>query len=145
MGPPLALPQCETLGPINISKDKMTQRTPMARAIATGRTLHDAKRFRGRTEPASTGPLGPPPGWLNRSQRESWETLRSEVPWLQKSHRCITAIASIAQADLRAGGEFNIRMATLLRQCLGQLGATPASRVAMPEQESADPAAKYFG
>lgn len=125
----------------------MTQRTPMARAIATGRTLHDAKRFRNRREPESTGPLGPAPAWMSRDQRTSWESFRSEVPWLNKSHRCITAIASIAQADLRASGEFNVRMATLLRQCLASMGATPAdaSKVTMPSEEKADdPSEQYF-
>ena len=116
----------------------------MARAIATGRTVHDAKRFRGRTEPKPNGPLGPAPGWLKRAQRESWDSFSDEVPWLNKSHHCITAIASIAQADLRAGGEFNVRMATLLRQCLGSMGATPGSKITIAEEKEADPSHKYF-
>lgn len=77
----------------------------------------------------------------------SWETFRAEIPWLNKSHRSLTAIASIAQADLRSDGEFNVRKATLLRQCLCSMGATPseASKVKMPEdKDDADPAAKYF-
>lgn len=118
-------------------------RTPMARAIATGRAQHDPKRFN-RKEPPSTGPLGPAPGWLNQTQRESWDSFRAEVPWLNKSHRCLTAIASIAQTELRTGDDFNVRMATLLRQCLGSMGATPASKVTMPSEETADPADKYF-
>ena len=125
----------------------MNQRTPLARAIATGRYQHDKKRFRDHKEPQSTGPLGAAPNWLNEAQRESWETFRAEIPWLNKSHRCLTAIASIAQADLRAGGDLNVRMATLLRQCLGSMGATPsdASKITMPEdKDDADPSAKYF-
>jgi hypothetical protein len=123
------------------------QRTPMARAIATGRVQHDRKRFANRKEPESTGPLGPPPGWMtNKHQRDSWETFRVEIPWLNKSHRCLTGIACVARADLISGGEFNVRMATLLRQCLGQMGATPAdaTKITMPDDRVEDPSHKYF-
>ena len=120
----------------------------MAKAIATGRVLHDAKRFKNRNEPESTGPLGPPPAWMRtKEQKDSWQTFRIEIPWLQKSHRCLTAIACIARADLISGGEFNVRMANLLRQCLGQMGATPAdaSKVTLPDDGAPqDPADKYF-
>jgi hypothetical protein len=82
-----------------------------------------------------------------KEQKDSWETFRIEIPWLQKSHRCLTAIACIARADLISGGEFNVRMANLLRQCLGQMGATPAdaSKITLPDDaEPEDPADKYF-
>jgi hypothetical protein len=122
-------------------------RVPQARAIATGRVLHDPKRFKNRKEPESTGPLGNAPKWMtNKEQKDSWETFRIEIPWLQKSHRCLTAIASIARADLVSGGEFNVRMANLLRQCLGSMGATPAdaSKITLLDDEVKDPAEKYF-
>ena len=148
MGPPLTLPQLETRDQFQQFKGlKMgNPRTPMARAIATGRVLHDAKRFSTRNEPASTGPLGPAPAWMTaKAQRDSWEMFRTEIPWLTKSHRALTAIACIARADLRSGGEFNVRMATLLRQCLGSMGATPASKIAMASEGSKpDPADMYF-
>jgi hypothetical protein len=123
----------------------MTRRTPMARAIATGRVLHDPKRFAGRNEPESTGPLGPPPAWLKTAAADAWTDFDDELPWLNRSHRCIVEIASIARADL-ASGCADARMAILLRQCLGQMGATPAdaSKVAMPEDKVEDPLAKYF-
>jgi hypothetical protein len=124
------------------------RRTPTAKAIATGRVLHDKKRFAGRKEPASTGPLGPPPHWLkSKHQRASWETFRIEIPWLQKSHRALVGIAAVVRADLVAGGEFDVRKANLLRQCLGQMGATPAdaSKITMPSEEAPDdPSARYF-
>ena len=122
-------------------------RVPRAKALATGRVQHDPKRFANRKEPESTGPLGPPPAWMtNKDQRESWETFRSDVPWLNKSHRCLTGIACVARADLISGGEFNVRMLTLLRQCLGSMGATPAdaSKVTLPKDEVEDPSDKYF-
>jgi hypothetical protein len=124
------------------------RRTPTAKAVATGRVLHDPKRFADRKEPDSTGPLGPPPAWMKlKHQRESWETFRLEIPWLQKAHRALVGIAAVMRADLMAGGELDVRKANLLRQCLGQMGATPsdASKVKMPGEEAPeDPAAKYF-
>jgi hypothetical protein len=122
-------------------------RVPMAKAIATGRVLHDRKRFANRKEPESTGPLGPPPAWLKTPAADAWESFSDELPWLNRSHRCLTAIASIARAEL-ATGCADTRMLTLLRQCLGSMGATPAdvSKITMPggEETAIDPADKYF-
>jgi hypothetical protein len=123
-------------------------RVPMAKAIATGRVLHDAKRFKNRKEPEFTGPLGPPPSWMKKKeQKDSWETFRIEIPWLQKSHRALVGIASVARANLMSDAEFNVRMANLLRQCLGQMGATPAdaSKITMPDDGAPeDISKKYF-
>ncbi|WP_082077131.1 hypothetical protein [Bradyrhizobium sp. LTSPM299] len=124
----------------------MTRRTPLAKAIATGRVLHDPKRFANRKEPESTGPLGPPPAWLKEPAADAWESFADELPWLNRSHRCIVGIASTARAELAAGCA-DTRMLNLLRQCLGQLGATPAdsSKVTLPGEESPeDPSDKYF-
>jgi len=123
-------------------------RTPLAKAKATGQDIIHATRFKNRKEPASLGPLGAPPIWMKKKdQRDSWETFRDEIPWLNKSHRCLTVIACIARADLISGAELNVRMANLLRQCLGQMAATPtdSSKVTLPDDEDAkDPANKYF-
>jgi hypothetical protein len=56
----------------------------------------------------------------NKNQRAAWERFRAEIPWLQKAHRCRTAIACVMHAYLVSGGEFDVRKANLLRQCLGQ-------------------------
>jgi hypothetical protein len=123
-------------------------RTPLAKAKATGQDLNHATRFKTRKEHASTGPLGPPPHWLkSKHQRDSWETFRVEIPWLQKAHRALVGIASVVRADLIAGGEFNVRKANLLRQTLGMMGATPsdASKITLPDDGATeDPANKYF-
>jgi hypothetical protein len=116
----------------------------MAKAIATGRVLHDPKRFTGRNEPESNGPLGPPPAWLKKAAGDAWAEFDAELPWLNRSHRCLVGIASIARAELAAGGA-DTKMLNLLRQCLGQLGATPAdaAKITLPN-DGEDPADKYF-
>src|SRR3979411_2575106 len=122
-------------------------RTPLSKARTTGQDVIHATRFNKRKEPPSTGPLGPPPIWMTKKElKDSWQTFRTEIPWLQKSHRCLTAIACIARADLISGGELNVRMLSLLRQTLGQMGATPvdSTKVTMPNEEVKDPSEKYF-
>src|ERR1700753_3466405 len=94
-------------------------RTPLAKAKATGRTLHDKKRFAGRSEPVVKDPLGPPPKWMtNKHQREAWETLASEVPWLNNSHRAIVSIAAEVLGKQIAGEEMGMNSLNLLRLCL---------------------------
>jgi hypothetical protein len=124
-------------------------RVPLAKAKATGRTLHDPQRFRNRIEPASGGPLGTPPNWMkNVSQREAWETFADELPWLNRSHRALVSIASQIRGKVISGDEVSVNGLNLLRLCLGQMGATPsdASKVTLPEKEEAeeDPSKKYF-
>jgi hypothetical protein len=124
-------------------------RTPLAKAKATGRTLHDPKRYKSRKEPTSQGPLGKPPKWMkNESQREAWETFADELPWLNHSHRALVGIAFEIRGKLIAGEEVSVNGLNLLRLCLGQMGANPvdSSKVTLPEddEDEEDPAAKYF-
>jgi hypothetical protein len=123
-------------------------RTPLAKAKATGRTLHDPKRFKDRKEPAVKDPLGNPPRWMkNASQIEAWQTLASEIPWLNSTHRAVMGIAAQLLGKLIANEEISVNSLNLLRLCLSQMGATPvdASKISMPDEEDdEDPASKYF-
>jgi hypothetical protein len=124
-------------------------RTPLAKAKATGRTLHDPKRFADRAEPVVKDPLGDPPKWMKKAeQKEAWRTLNSEIPWLNSSHRAVVSIASEILGKQIANEEVSVNGLNLLRLCLSQLGATPvdASRISMPDDddEEDDPSKKYF-
>jgi hypothetical protein len=120
-------------------------RTPLAKAKATGQDIIHSTRFRNRKEPESAGPLGPPPAWLKKPAADAWEAFDDELPWLNRSHRCIVGIASVARAELAAGCA-DTRMLNLLRQTLGQLGATPAdsTKITMPDDNVEDSSDKYF-
>jgi hypothetical protein len=84
-------------------------RVPLAKAIATGRVLHDKKRFNNRNEPPSNGPLGPPPKWMkNANQREAWNTFADELPWLNHSHRAIVGIACDIRGKLISGDDVSV-------------------------------------
>ena len=124
-------------------------RTPLAKAKATGRILHDPKRFKTRKEPKGIAPLGDPPKWIkNANQREAWETLAAELPWLNRSHRTLVAIASDLRGKLMAGEDLSVNAMNLLRLLLSQMGGTPvdASRITLPDddEEDEDPSKKYF-
>jgi hypothetical protein len=123
-------------------------RTPLAKAKATGRTLHDPGRFKNRKEPPPNGPLGKPPKWMKGpTQIEAWNTFADELPWLNRSHRALVGIASDIRGKLMAGDDLSVNALNLLRLTLGQMGATPvdSSKITVPEEEDdEDPAAKYF-
>ena len=124
-------------------------RTPLAKAKATGRTIHDPQRFKDRKEPVVKDPLGDPPKYMKKAeQKEAWRTLASEIPWLNSSHRAIVGIAAEVLGKLIANEEVSLNALNLLRLCLSQLGATPtsASNVSHPEEDKddEDAARKYF-
>lgn len=126
-------------------------RTPKAKAEITGRIAHDKKRFTGRNEPIVNDDLGPAFDWLTdtetNKQREAWETIRKEVPWLNSSHRILVAEAATILGRMIAGQEVGVQALNLLRQCLGQMGATPADASkagAKPNDDEKEPGAEFF-
>jgi hypothetical protein len=122
-------------------------RTPKARARATGRLDKNPGRFDGRNEPVVADPLGDAPKWMNANQIKAWNTIAEEIPWLNRSHRGLVEIAASIRARLYGGEEVGVQALNLLRQCLGQMGATPADASkagVMPGGKNEDPAEQYF-
>ena len=128
-------------------------RVPKAKAKATGQDSGtNAARFQDRTEPEIDSPLGDPPEWMTVESAAAWEVFRAELPWLNSSHRSLVEIASEIRGRLmhpKAGSDpVGVQALNLLRQCLGQMGATPsdASKVKVPggETDNKDPSKKYF-
>lgn len=126
-------------------------RTPLAKARLTGRDKVNPARFTGRNEPLVNDNLGYAPDWLvdtdTTKPREAWEHLRSSIPWLNSSHRGITAIAATVMGRMIAGQEVGTQSMNVLRQCLGSMGATPADagRVGLPDAPGEpDPADEFF-
>lgn len=126
-------------------------RTPLAKARLLGRDKQNPARFTGRNEPLIDDDLGDAPGWLIDSDaakpREAWGELRASIPWLNSSHRGIASIAATVMGRMMAGQDVGIQSMNLLRQCLGQMGATPADagRVGLPAGPTElDPAEEYF-
>lgn len=112
-------------------------RIPRAKAAVEARDKKDPQRFKNRNEPLSTGNLGNPPEWMGGEQRVAWKIFQREIPWLNESHRGLVEIAAVIRARLASGEEVGVQALNLLRQCLGQMGATPsdASKVTLPEDD----------
>lgn len=113
-------------------------RNPLGKAKLEGRDKINAGRFRDRIEPTTTGPLGAPPKWLadtdTNKAKSAWLLFQREIPWLTESHRILVGMAATVQGRIMAGQEVGVQSLNLLRQMLGQMGATPsdASKITVP-------------
>lgn len=116
-------------------------RTPRAKAAVEASDKKNPKRFKERVEPKANGPLGAPPEWLGGEQRLVWKTFQKEIPWLTESHRGLVEIATTIRTRLTLGEDVGVQALNLLRQCLGQMGATPsdASKITVPDGDEEDP------
>lgn len=114
-------------------------RNPLGKAKLEGRDKINAGRFRDRIEPVPTGPLGSPPKWLADTDtckaRSAWLLFQREIPWLTESHRILVGMAATVQGRIMASQEVGVQSLNLLRQMLGQMGATPsdASKITVPD------------
>lgn len=114
-------------------------RLPRAKALVEGRDIVHPERHRGRNEPTAA-PLGYPPKWMSKMQAAAWRTFEAEAPWLNYSHRGLVEIASVVRARLASGEDVGVQAMSLLRLCLGSMGATPAdaSKISWASEEEPD-------
>ncbi len=110
-------------------------RNPLGKAKIEGRDKHDPKRFKNRNEPTVDNGIGEPPEWMGGEQRMVWKMFCRELPWLNESHRSLLEIATTVRTKVVLGQEVGVQALNLLRQCLGQMGATPAdaTKVSVPD------------
>jgi hypothetical protein len=114
-------------------------RNPLGKAKIEGRDKKDPQRFKNRTDAKADGPLGNPPAWLKDTPelkaKAAWKLFEKELPWLNQSHRTLVGMAANIQGRIMAGEDVGVQKMNLLRQMLGQMGATPAdaSKVATGE------------
>jgi len=105
-------------------------RNPLGKAKIEGRDKKDPQRFKSRTDAKAYGPLGNPPAWLKDTPelkaKAAWKLFEKELPWLNQSHRTLVGMAANIQGRIMAGQEVGVQAMNLLRQMLGQMGATPA-------------------
>lgn len=115
-------------------------RNPLAKAKAEGRDVTHSSRYKDRKEPKVSADIGKAPKWMNAEQGRVWKTFCKELPWLNASHRALLEIATTIRTRVIAGQEVGVQALNLLRQCLGQMGATPsdASKISMPDEDEKD-------
>ena len=99
-------------------------RIPTLKAKLEGRDIKNPKRYKNNAPTAAA--LGDPPDWMNDSQAIAWHGFEAEIPWLNRSHRCLVEIACIVRARLESGEEIGTKALSMLRLCLSSMGATPA-------------------
>ncbi len=125
-------------------------RTPKAKAKLTGQDVVRRKKFAAREEPKISADVGEPFDWLDDFAKQAWRDIVSEIPWLNHSHRGHLAIAARIRGRMMDPKDVDVgvQALNLLRQCYGQMGATPADASkagAKPNgNDEEDPAAKYF-
>lgn len=117
----------------------------------TGYADKKKTKFDGRNEPVVAEGLGDAPDWLvdtdKSKPRLAWSILKSEIPWLNNSHRMLVATVCTQLGRLIAGQEVGVQASVFIKQCLSAMGATPADASkagAQPDGETEDPAEKYF-
>lgn len=116
-------------------------RTPLAKAAVEASDKKNPQRFKGRKEPKSKKPLGAPPRWLTDTDlnkaKSAWMLFQNEIPWLTESHRMLVGMAANVQGRIMANQEVGVQAMNFLRQCLGQMGASPAdaSKITVPDDE----------
>lgn len=119
-------------------------RKPLTAVKTEGRETKDKGRFAGRNEHDASGPLGDPPPYIIDTDtckaKSAWHALEVEIPWLTKRDRSLIEMACMVRGEIIAGGFPGVQKMNLLRQMLGQMGATPAdaTKVGAPEKDDDD-------
>ncbi|PTX74935.1 hypothetical protein C8N31_10236 [Sulfitobacter mediterraneus] len=120
-------------------------KTPLSKAKLTGAMAKDPQRYRGRSEPSTSGePVGDPPKHLNTHCKDVWHDLVGSLDWLQREDRIAVEVAAIAIGQVRTlmklGEPIPASLLAASNTSLGKLGATPTDRqkVAQPPDEPED-------
>lgn len=121
-------------------------RTPTAKAEVSGASLLHPGRFSGRKSPKRKRPVGEPYAKMSSVEKEYWDEYRSELPWLNSSHRQLLRLACMWTAKMDEG-DFGVSATQALSSILSKLGATPAdeSKINHDDSDEEDPADKFFG
>jgi len=122
-------------------------RLPPAKAKVTGAAAKRKAVHEKRNAPAVKDGVGEPFGWLTEHAQRAWREIVSEVPWLNASHRGFLAIAANIRGRMIKGDDVGVQAMNLLRQCYGQMGATPADSTKIgvnPDGDEKEPGEEFF-
>lgn len=118
-------------------------RLPAAKAVATGATLKNPGRHKGRNAPKSA-PLGEASPHLKDGGIVAWEGFKRELPWLTEGHRALVEVASNLRGRLIDHEEVGVNALSLLQVCLSKLGATPTDETKLSLPDDGDQADSMF-
>jgi len=100
-------------------------RTPKRKAEVSGATLKHPERYRDRTGPSNTKPLGEPFARMTETERKYWAEFAQELPWLHSAHRVLLRLTCKLAARMDHDSEMGVSAAHSLSSLLSKLGATP--------------------
>ena len=103
---------------------------PYELLVSSGATYKNRKRYMDRGIVDSPA-LGAPPENLAQDEREEWDRLIDEIPWLKECHRATVEIAAVIRRRVRSGVATVQEMKFML-QLMAALGATPTSENRIP-------------
>lgn len=122
-------------------------RTPLAKAEASGAALKHPGRFASRKAPKSNRPIGEPYANMTEAQRTCWAEMVGDMPWLHSAHRVLLRLACYHAARLDTDPEFGVSATQALSAILSKLGATPVDETKVDhggDEENEDPAESFF-
>ncbi|WP_339091885.1 hypothetical protein [Variovorax paradoxus] len=123
------------------------QRTPKAKAEVSGAASKNAARFKGRSAPKQTRPLGEPYATMTSEQKAAWAEIQFEMPWLTSSDRVLVRLACSWVARMEKD-DLGVAASSALASIMSKLGATPVdvSKVNHGgDEDDEDPSNEFFG
>lgn len=120
-------------------------RQPAMKAIVSGAAQKNPARHADRKLDKRTRPIGEPYAKMTPEQREAWEEFKSELPWLNSSHRALLRLACILRVRMD-DADVGVNQIQTYSSILSKLGATPVdeTKVSIPDGEDEDPADRFF-
>jgi hypothetical protein len=89
--------------------------------------------------------LGKPYASMTEPQCAAWEEFRTDLPWLNNSHRALLRLACILQVRMEEP-DVGVNQIQTLSAILSKLAATPVdeTKVGQTDDEDEDPADRFF-
>lgn len=121
-------------------------RTPQAKAEVAGANIVNPGRFKGRTTPKRTRPVGKPYAGMTKPQIAVWEESAENMPWLHSGHRLLLRQVCILAARMETDPDMGVSALQALGAALSKLGATPTdeTKVNHGTEDDEDPADEFF-
>lgn len=116
-------------------------RIPTKKARVSGATTKDPGRYKNRSEPANSDPIGRPYKGMTAAQVRVWKECATNMPWLNAAHRLLLRQVCVLAARMETGEDLSVSSTHALSAMLSKLGATPTdeSKVCHPlAEEDAD-------
>lgn len=121
-------------------------RLPAMKADVSGAAMKNPQRHKGRKAPLGTRPIGDPYARMTDDQQVVWAELKSDLPWLNSSHRTLLRLACILTCRLD-DADVGVNQIQTLSAVLSKLGATPVdeTKVSVPDEDDGEPEDRFFG